>query len=400
MDRDKECVWLRTAVTLSWLCGGLCGSSEGLRGTSGSTRRGRLRLGLDGASDLATAEDGEDACADDEDYDLRDEPDYSPRVLEELQCQCAVTCQRTKKRICVRTLSGLQCETSVCACKPWTYLDLKRKVQLELGISLRRQRLVHDYRVPHGEEAVSQGLRGAESGEDDDADAEVVLGLVIRIPSAASLKSVKAHGHLLQFATTELRCDKEIVLAAVQSWGCALRYAAQELRGDVDIVLAAVKHPGGDGWPPDSVLQYASEGLRDNKQVVMAAVTGFPPSLQDASERLRADKEVVLAAVRSYTKEHQHVAKDKPTIETVMQQGASRMINPLHYAASALKDDKVFMMEVLQHSTDALGHASAGLRSASQLSFAAEELQVDKGRRGRGGGAVGRRAAGLREGMP
>ena len=45
---------------------------------------------------------------------------------------------------------------------------------------------------------------------------------------------------LLQFASDDLRADREIVLAAVKNEGCALRFAELSLRSDSEIVMAAV----------------------------------------------------------------------------------------------------------------------------------------------------------------
>ncbi len=48
-----------------------------------------------------------------------------------------------------------------------------------------------------------------------------------------------------------------------------------------------------NGW----ALQYASEGLKANKVIVLAAVKRNRNALEDASEDLRGDSEVVMAAV-------------------------------------------------------------------------------------------------------
>ncbi len=53
------------------------------------------------------------------------------------------------------------------------------------------------------------------------------------------------NGDALRYASEELRADHEIVLAAVHLNGNALRYASEELRADLQIVLAAV-HQHGD----------------------------------------------------------------------------------------------------------------------------------------------------------
>jgi hypothetical protein len=45
----------------------------------------------------------------------------------------------------------------------------------------------------------------------------------------------------LQFACSELRSDREIVLEAVKLNGHALYYASQEIKSNPEIVLKAVK---------------------------------------------------------------------------------------------------------------------------------------------------------------
>jgi predicted methyltransferase len=97
----------------------------------------------------------------------------------------------------------------------------------------------------------------------------------------------------LRRASEELRNDKDIVLAAVKVEGFALQFASETLRNDKDVVLAAVKeHP--------DAFQFASETLRNNKGVVIAAVKQNGFVLQFASETLRNDKDVVLAAVKEH----------------------------------------------------------------------------------------------------
>jgi hypothetical protein len=55
-----------------------------------------------------------------------------------------------------------------------------------------------------------------------------------------------------------------VVLAVVQQNGKALEYASEELRGDREVVLAAVQQHWG-------ALEYASEGLKGDREVVLAA---------------------------------------------------------------------------------------------------------------------------------
>jgi len=64
-----------------------------------------------------------------------------------------------------------------------------------------------------------------------------------------------------------MKDDKELVLAAVKQNGWALRYASPLLQDDKDVVLAAVKiHFGGPRH-----LQWASDRLKSDTDVLVAA---------------------------------------------------------------------------------------------------------------------------------
>lgn len=95
----------------------------------------------------------------------------------------------------------------------------------------------------------------------------------------------------LQYASLALRDDKEVVLAAVSHNHC-LSHASYNLRGDKEVLMAAVSHHG-------IALMYASGICRD-KEIVMAAVATWGLALEFASNELCGDKEVVLAAVSTH----------------------------------------------------------------------------------------------------
>eukprot|EP00971_Amphidinium_carterae_P067457 1335825-Amphidinium_carterae.1 len=60
----------------------------------------------------------------------------------------------------------------------------------------------------------------------------------------------------LVYATDALRADRDIVLAAVQSYGPILRCAAEALRADREVVLAAVQqHEGAIEYAADCLLE-------------------------------------------------------------------------------------------------------------------------------------------------
>jgi hypothetical protein len=97
------------------------------------------------------------------------------------------------------------------------------------------------------------------------------------------IATVTENGYALQFASIELRGDKDVVLPAVTQYGYGLQFASVELRADKKIVLTAVTQNA-------FALQYASVELREDKEVVLAAVTQEGLTLKYASLELRNDE--------------------------------------------------------------------------------------------------------------
>ena len=56
------------------------------------------------------------------------------------------------------------------------------------------------------------------------------------------MAAVNQYGYALEFASEDLRREREIVMAAVKQNGWALQIASLELRGDCDVVLEAAEH--------------------------------------------------------------------------------------------------------------------------------------------------------------
>jgi hypothetical protein len=104
-------------------------------------------------------------------------------------------------------------------------------------------------------------------------------------------ETIKQNGNALQYASKELQANKGIVMEAVKLDGEALQYASKELQADKDVVSEALK---GNY----TALKHASKELRADKKMIMIAVKLDGNALEFASEKLRTDKEIVLAAVK------------------------------------------------------------------------------------------------------
>lgn len=98
----------------------------------------------------------------------------------------------------------------------------------------------------------------------------------------------------LENASVDLRNDKDVVLAAVRQAGYAMRYASMSLRNDKEFVLAAVANSSSE-----YALLYVSSALQKDKDVVLAAISNNGLALRFTSRALQNDKEFVLVAVRT-----------------------------------------------------------------------------------------------------
>lgn len=105
---------------------------------------------------------------------------------------------------------------------------------------------------------------------------------------------------ILQFASKNLRADKELVLRAVKLCWKALEYASHELRSDQDIVAAALAQTS-------LALQFAADSIKDNYDLVLEVVKKDPQALMFASKRLRTDEVVSANAYLTFIRQ-----KSKP----------------------------------------------------------------------------------------
>ena len=85
----------------------------------------------------------------------------------------------------------------------------------------------------------------------------------------------KAYG-ALQYASAEMKGDREVVLTAVALAGYALQYASEEVKGDREVVLVAVAQNS-------RALEHASAALKGDRAVVLAAVAQDGMALCHAS---------------------------------------------------------------------------------------------------------------------
>ena len=201
--------------------------------------------------------------------------------------------------------------------------------------------------------------------------------------------------------------EKEAMIVRLGEEGTyALEDASDALKDDKDVILAAMRGPEGSY---EVMEEYASERLRDDRDVMLAAmaVAVDAEALEYASERLRDDTDFIRALIVMSPATHgsawfggewlRHASERLENDEGMMlllklhEEGADAMMED---ASDELKDDKDFLLIavaldelVLQHASERLKDDKAVVIAAMSndrvctltvLEFASERLKNDK----------------------
>jgi CxxC motif-containing protein len=193
------------------------------------------------------------------------------------------------------------------------------------------------------------------------------ISLELKDNKAIAMASFKnddpvSNPNTLSFFSTRLRDDEEVVNAAITQREYSARYASERIRSNIKIISL-----------DEDLVPY-----KNDKKIVMYAVKKNGQALLNAPKKLQADKEIVMAAVKQYGFALKYASKklrsDKEVvIEAVMQNGSS-----VEYASKELKADKeVVMIAIKSGYTDILNVHSKNseitrkLRTDKQVMMAA-----------------------------
>jgi hypothetical protein len=112
-------------------------------------------------------------------------------------------------------------------------------------------------------------------------------------------------GGILEYASDRLKDNFNIVLTAVKQDGFALQYASERLRGDKIIVLEALKQGNNSTFAYanylsniEQIIDFASDRLKDDKEFMLEVLELIPYSAKYISDNLKGDKEVVIAFIK------------------------------------------------------------------------------------------------------
>jgi len=273
------------------------------------------------------------------------------------------------------SLATLVCR--VVAMRDWMVCDVKIALASQTGTPRERQRLCYGSADVSDPELLSTLPAGS------------VLDLtMVDIPEEQCdyehvAKAVLQNWRSLQRASTALRSDYAIALAALRQSRMAWELAGPGLHTDEDFVLAAVAHDG-------LALAGAAERLQDNYDVVLTAVRQNWKALQFASPGLCEDADIILAGIVQHEDARQYACSELWADRNFVSAAVRLRGSLIRFAASDLQSDKALFMEALEQDGMALQYASQHFRAerdvvlcacrqnGQALQYAEEELRKDK----------------------
>jgi hypothetical protein len=193
------------------------------------------------------------------------------------------------------------------------------------------------------------------------------------------------NGTYLQHASEELKADKEVIMAALQS-GYSLPYehVSDALKTDKDFLLEIVSL---DAY----CLEFFSEELKQDEQIVLAAAKNSGDvALEFGADKFKKNKNIITEAVKSSDEALSFLAENDKNDKNLIMTAVDNYGNALEYASEQLQNDKDVVIAAVRNNGDALEYASEELQNdkdvvitavrtnGDALQYASEELQNDK----------------------
>lgn len=114
------------------------------------------------------------------------------------------------------------------------------------------------------------------------------------------LSAIKYSSKALKYADDKFKRDREVVLKAVGYFGDAIFYADEKFRDNKEIMLTAISNQGYDNYASCGKQAYSLRHKALERHGLLFKI---------ASSRLRNDKEVILAAINANPLVIQYVPK-------------------------------------------------------------------------------------------
>ena len=207
-------------------------------------------------------------------------------------------------------------------------------------------------------------MMGAEADAGTKAEIEAVVHTLVKpedLDATATFRDVVKRclvwPYALEYATEALRGDRDMILASVTIAGDSLRFASNDLKGDREIVTTAVSESG-------LALQYTTPQLRDDEEIVMLAVGRNGMALEWASLVLRNTRDVVVEACMEDPFAVQFASPQLKNSPEFMRWVVGTEGTALQFGSEAVRSNGAVVLEAVRQNGMALQYASVAMQES------------------------------------
>lgn len=201
----------------------------------------------------------------------------------------------------------------------------QNKLSLQFASSDIADKIDYGKSIDNKFEQIRENYRRMQNCKEDDKDTMLELlkkdhFLLKYVPEKLKydrdivLSIVRCNYNILENAPENIKNDREIIIKAVTSNGTAIKYSSEELKKDREIVLIAIRN---------STIAYAFTYIhsyfKSDRKIIMEVLKKNGSYLHYASEELKNDKEIALAAIKeckyAYESLSENMKKDPDLIK-------------------------------------------------------------------------------------
>lgn len=183
------------------------------------------------------------------------------------------------------------------------------------------------------------------------------------------LKAVKEDGLLLKYASETLRNDREVVIEAIKNNDWALEFASDELKKDFLIcVMACLKKSN------KNLMRFISPELKSNRNFILTLVLEDIAFFSYCDKSLKADKQFILEVIKrgknrsccSYNI-YNYINKNLRNDKEIVFEGIKNSVFSTYNIPLEFKDNKKLMIELIKIDSSILEYASVSLKNDPEV---------------------------------
>lgn len=132
---------------------------------------------------------------------------------------------------------------------------------------------------------------------------EVIENIEIKTKKIGNNLCILNDPYILKYVSQKLRTDEEVAFKAIKKYYGNFKYISPELKENKRFILKIIQEIDTKSYfnemPEAYFLNYLSEEIRDDKEIVLAAVKKNSLNLEYASERVKNIIGIMLASVKT-----------------------------------------------------------------------------------------------------